>query len=112
LQGAVQVGEEFVQGLGLGHGAREAVEDEAPFGVRLGQALADDADDQLVGDQFAPFHDGLGLLPQGGAGGHRRAQQVTGGDLGDLVLFHQALGLGALAGSGGAHEGDAHGAAP
>ena len=45
-----------VERLGLRHGAREAVEDEALARVRLLDALADDADHDVVGapDRRAP----------------------------------------------------------
>ena len=47
------VGEHRVEGFGLGHRAREAVEDEAVLGVRLLDAVGDDADDDVVGDEPA-----------------------------------------------------------
>ena len=65
--------------------------------VRLVDALGDDRDDDLVGDQLAGVHDGLGALADLGAGRDRGAQHVAGRELRNAVLLDQTLGLGALA---------------
>ncbi len=90
----------LVQRLGLRNVAREAVHDETVLRIRLLQALADDAEHDLVGDQLARVHRGLGLLAQLGAGSQRLAEQVARGNLGDAVLFDQLLGLRPLARTG------------
>ena len=46
-------GQHGVQRLGLGEGARKAVEDRAAGAFERRQALLDQADDDLVGDQLA-----------------------------------------------------------
>ena len=83
LQAAL--GQHPVERLGLGDGAREAVKDEAVGGVRLTDALGDDAVDDVVGDELAPLHHRLRLLADVGALGHRLAQHLAGRELRDAV---------------------------
>src|SRR3954449_2164969 len=86
-------GEHRVEGLGLGDGAREAVEDEALAGVRPVDALGDDADHDVVRDEPARFHDRLGLEADRRTGSDRRAQHVAGRELRDAVARDEASGL-------------------
>ena len=69
-----------------------------------GEPLADHPDDDGVGHQLAGVHVALGLAAEVGARGDRGAQQVAGGEVQELVLVTQALGLGALPGPGRAEE--------
>ena len=85
-----------VERLGLRDRAREAVEDEALPGVRLLDALGDDADHDVVGDELARLHDGLGLEADRRAGRDGRAQHVAGRELRDAVALDDAGGLRAL----------------
>ena len=101
---AVKLCQRGVQRLGLGERAREAVQDEPALGVRRRQALAEHADDHVVGHEVAAGHDLLGHQPQLGAVSHRLAQHVAGGDVGEPVQRRHARSLGALAGPGRAHE--------
>ena len=75
------LGQQRVQRLGLHGGAREPVKDHAAGAIGLGQPVAQDGDDDLVADQLAGFHHGLGLLAGLGARGHGGAQQIAGGQL-------------------------------
>ena len=86
--------------LSLGDIARETVENESVSGIRLGQARLDHAEHHVVGDELAGIHGGLGLLAQVGTGRYLGAQQVARGNLRDIVLFYQQLGLRSLAGTG------------
>ncbi len=52
---------DVVEHAGLRDGAREAVEQEAAGRVRLGEPVADHLDGDVVGDQVAAVHVGLGL---------------------------------------------------
>ena len=70
--------------------------------VGLRQALLDDADDDLIGHQLACLDIGLGLQSHGRAVFDGSAQDVAGGDRGNVPFPAQDLGLGALAGAGGA----------
>ena len=79
-----------VERLGLRHGARKAVEDEAVVGVGLGDAVGDDRHNDVVGYEFAARHDLLGVQPDRGAGGSRGTQHVTGGELNDSVFFDES----------------------
>ena len=89
-------GEHGVERLSLGQGPREAVEDRAAGLLGLWQALLDQGDDDLIGDQLAPLHDALDALAKLGARADGRAQHVAGGELDHALLTHQPLGLGAL----------------
>ena len=62
IQRAVQFGEHRVQRLPLWQGAGKPVQDEAGFGVGLGEALPDDVDHQLVRDQLAAIEVGADAL--------------------------------------------------
>ena len=53
---------DVAQLLGLGDGAREAVEQEPGLGVGLGQPVLDHGHGDLVGNEVAGVHVGLGLL--------------------------------------------------
>ncbi len=99
VQRRVELGERLVECLGLGERAREAVEQEVV--LARGQALADHPDDDGVGHQIPGVHVALGLEAQPGALGHRVAQQVAGGQVGQAKVGLEPIGLGALAGTGG-----------
>ncbi len=92
-----QTNQNLVQRLGLGHGAGEAVQDEALLAVGLRQAILDDADDHFIGHQFPGIHEFLGLAAHFGAFFDRGAENVAGGDLRNLEFVNQLLGLGAFA---------------
>ena len=49
-----------VECLGLGNCPRKTVEDEAVCGVRLGDALDQHGDNELIRHEFTPFHHSLG----------------------------------------------------
>jgi hypothetical protein len=66
------------EAIGLGDGAREAIEDEAAGGVGPCQTLADDAQHDVVGDQLAGVHDDFRRAAECRACGHGLTQQVTG----------------------------------
>ena len=65
--------------------------------LRALHAFQDDADDDLVGHQVAVVHVLLGLLAELGPVLDRLAQDVSGGDVGQLEVLLQALGLSSLA---------------
>ena len=85
---------------GLGHGAREAVEQHAPFGVRLVEARVDHPDDQVVGHESAGVHDRLGLATEGRVARNLVAEHVAGRDVRHAELHRDARRLGALAAAG------------
>src|SRR5690606_28531264 len=108
VQRLAEADQHLVQGLRLRDVAREAVHDEAVLRVRALEALADDAEHDLVGDQLAGVHRGLGLPAQRRAGGQRLAQQVAGGNLRYVVFLDQLLGLSPLARTGRSKQHDSH----
>ena len=67
-------------------------------------AISNDGDDDLVGDEATGIHDRLALLADVGALAHSGTEHVAGGELRDLQLFDNLRGLGALASAGGAEE--------
>ncbi len=97
-------GEHGVERLGLRDRPREPVQQEALGGVGLGEPVADDADHDLVRDQGAALHVLLRLEAHRGALGHGRAQHLTGGDVRQREVGHDAFGLGALARTGAAEK--------
>jgi len=100
IQRAVQFGEHRVQGLPLWQGAGKPVQDEAGFGVGLGEALPDDVDHQLVRDELAAIEVGADALAQRCPGLDLRSQDVARSDRRNPVLLRQPGCLGALARAG------------
>ena len=94
--------------LGLRHGSREPVEEEAVRAVGLRKSLGDDSGHQLVGHQSTGLHVLIGLLAQLGAIGDGLAQDGPGADVRDRTVGREALGLRALAGAGRTQENDVH----
>jgi hypothetical protein len=93
------IAQHLEQGLGLGRGAGEAVEDEAGGLDVVGlQPLPDDGDGHLVADQTAGLHDRADLATELGAGRHRGPEHVPGAQVDDVVGIDDAGALGALAG--------------
>ena len=89
VQRTTQLGQLGVKRDRLRGRAREAVEDEALLGVRILQALGDQADDDIVGHEVARVHERLRLLPQRRAGLYGSAQHVARGDVRRAELFNQ-----------------------
>ncbi len=102
------VGQYLVQGFGLGDGARKAVQNKAFLGIGLLEAILDNADDHLVRDQLAGVHVFLGFFAHFGPLFHRGAQDIAGGNLGDLILVDKLLGLGAFAGPRSTQQDNIH----
>ena len=88
-----------LQGFGLGDGTGHTVQDITAGAVGLGQPLLNDADDDLVGNQLAGIHIGLGLQADGRTGLDGGTEDVTGGNGRDVQLTGEDLGLGAFAGA-------------
>ncbi len=99
-QVATEVVERRVERLRLADRAREAVEQEAVTGIVALDALDDHADDHLVGHELAGIHERLRLHAEFGAVGDRLAQHVAGGDVREVEVLADPLGLRALPGAG------------
>ena len=91
-----RLGQGAVQGLGLGRGAREAVEQPALF-LGTGQGFQHHRNGDLVRHQVAPVDVLLGLFAQFGAALDVAAENRAGFDVVDAVLVLQDGALGALA---------------
>jgi len=100
------------EGFGLGNRPREAVQHPTIECVFHRQALAHHANDDLVGHQVAIVHVLLGFDAHRCAGLDRGPEHVPGRDVGNVVAFDEACGLGAFSGPGGSDEDHAHGCAP
>jgi hypothetical protein len=99
-----ETAQQRVEGLGLGHRAREAVQHVARTGVGPREPLVHQADHDLVGHERALVHEALGLAPERRARGHRLAEHVAGGHLGDAGARGEPPGLGPLARARGPEE--------
>src|SRR6185295_11813341 len=84
--------------VGLRDRPRKAVENESPFAIRLFQALGDELDHHLVGDQIAARKISGGLLSERRLGARRLAQNFSGRNLTRAELLLQKLGLCSLTG--------------
>jgi len=85
-----------IQCFGLRNRPREAVEQKALATVRLGQALAHDADHEFIGNQLAGVHELLGLQAQRRALANGGTQHIAGGDVRHGKPANEELGLSAL----------------
>mmetsp|Transcript_26849 Transcript_26849/g.42417 ORF Transcript_26849/g.42417 Transcript_26849/m.42417 type:complete len:234 (+) Transcript_26849:237-938(+) len=73
----------LIQSLRLHQRAGETVQDESEFAVGFADAIPDDADDDVVGDESSSLHDGGGLETDLRFGGDGGAKHVARGELGD-----------------------------
>ena len=86
-----------VELLRLVHGAREAVEHETVAERTTGrEALLDDADHDLVGDELAAVHVALGFEPERGALLRLGAEELARREMGNAEVVAQARRLGSL----------------
>ena len=92
-------GQDLIQRLGLGGGARHAVEDDAALLANAVETLGEQRHDDVVRHQPASIDHRLGLSPYRGARGHRLAQHVTRRQRDEAELLLDALRLGTLAGA-------------
>ena len=109
FQYVVQFDAGSLHGIGLGNGAGETVEEETLGAVGLGNALFDQIDDQLIADQGASLHHGIGLQAQWGTCLDCCAEHIAGRDLRDAVLLADEGGLRALSGARRAQQNQSHG---
>src|SRR5690606_17569572 len=86
----------------------KAVEQVAVGAIGLLQAIADQADDDLIRNQAAGFHDLLGLQAKGGAGLDGGAQHVAGRDLRNAEALADERRLRSLSGARGAQQNQSH----
>ncbi len=71
-------------------------------------AIPDQANHEIVGDQFTPLHDALRLLSEFAPGGHGSPQHVAGRELDQAPFLLQPLRLGPLAGPRRSEKNDVH----
>ena len=106
---AVPLRQQPLHPLGLRNGAHHAVEDDALGGLRLGQLLADDAEDDVVARPGAPASiTALALSPSGVPRFTASRSRSPVANFGRPSALGQQRALGALAGAGRAQEEDVH----
>lgn len=98
VQGPASLGKQCIQRGGLWRGARIAIENDAFGGIGLIQPLTDDAAHDLVGNQFASFHDRLCFQADRRSCFHRRAQHIAGRKLHHPPVILEPRRLGSLSG--------------
>ena len=101
-----------LKGFSLRNRTGEAVEEGAVHGVGLREAVLDETDDDVVGDELTLVHHGLGSQTERGARLDGGTKHVARGDLGNTELFADELGLRALAGTGRPNQNQTHWNAP
>jgi hypothetical protein len=87
---------------------REAVEDEPAHRVRAGQALADQPDSQLVGNELAGREDRLGKSTELGLRRDLVAEHVAGREVRDPELGRDPSRLRSLPRARGANDEQVH----
>ncbi len=108
IQLAATAGQDRIERFGLGRSARITIEDSPGAGAHGIKLVTDQRRDDLVRDQLARFHHGLGLEANRRPGLDGGAQHVARGKLLEAMTFDQALGLRALAGTRRAEKNDIH----
>src|SRR6185369_11049911 len=88
-----------IQPACLGRGSRKTIQNEAVVTVLVFQPKRHHVTNEVVWDKLATLHQGLGLKPQGGSLFHMFPQNVSSGDLRNVVMLNDLLGLCSLASS-------------
>src|SRR5215471_14364621 len=88
--------QQTIKRLRLRHGARKSVKHEAAPCIGLPDAVSDDRDNDVIGNELAAFHDALYTQPDGRTGRNRGTQHVARRKLDNPVFGYQALRLRAL----------------
>jgi hypothetical protein len=98
------LGERRVEGLCLGDGAGESVQDRATRGGGSGQLGHEHADRRLVGDELPALHEFVRLRAEGRVGLDGSTEQVAGGQVREVQAAREDRGLGPLARPDGTDE--------
>lgn len=97
IDGLTLLLQEIIQDTSLVDGTRETIQDETLAALRTIDGLSDDTSDDIITNQLASLHDGLGLATHLGTILHGFAKHVTGGQVAQAVLLLDARSLGSLA---------------
>ena len=104
VDAAAALGKGGIERLGLGPRPGKAVEDGAPGGIGLVEAVEEHPDGDVVGHELAAVHVATGVAADGGALSEGRSEEVAGGDVRDPETLAQDLGLGPLPRAWGTEE--------
>lgn len=96
VNGNTLLGQHGVQKLGLCHSSGETIQDETLLALRVPDGLSDDASDDIITNQLASIHDGLGLLAHLRAILHSLSQHITSGQVAQAVLILDSRSLSSL----------------
>ena len=99
-----QLFKSFFKEFSLGDSAGESVEDEAVGTVGLSQTGADHTGNELIGNKLTGFHKSFSLFAGGGLLGDLGTEDVTGGNVGNLIGFEHQIGNSPLSGAGGTEK--------
>ena len=100
-------GDGLLELLSLGDLPGVAVDEEAlRTGELLDHGLGQEVEDGGQGDKLTRLHDGGQVLAPLGAGGDLLPQEISGGQVGEAILGHNLVTLGALAAAGAAEDPD------
>src|SRR5699024_7494239 len=108
IQALVVLGQQVVEDLGLFYRARESVEQEAVGGIVLRQAIFDHARGDVGWHELSGVHVAFSFYSQRGAFANVRAEEVSGGDVGNVQLFAEDCCLSTFASTGRAEENESH----
>ena len=97
-----------IKRLSLRHRPWEPVQDKPIGSIRMGKPVANDANNDFIGNEFACLHITLRLAAERRATFNRVSQNLPGGDLRDAFLCSQALRLGALTDAGCSEKDKTH----
>ena len=100
--------EHLVESGGLLQGAREAIQDHAVLAVGLIDPVGNDLDDDLVRDEVAGIHDGLGALAHLAARLNGGTEHLPGGKLDQTATCGKFLRLRSLAGPRRSQQNEVH----
>jgi hypothetical protein len=102
------IGKVTFQRFGLCHGPREPVEQTAAATIGLGKTVGHQIDNDLIGHEFAAIHIVTELLAQFGLISYRSANDVSGGDVGQIIRLGNASALCTFADSRRSEKHDEH----
>ena len=99
-----EFGQEQIQGFGLRHRPRKAVQNGALHAVRVLHPLPDHRDRDIIGHQLPALHVTLGEDPQVRLAGKMLPEKVAGGDVRQAQLLTEHFRLGSFARTGRAEQ--------
>ena len=85
--------EHVIELLSLDNGTGETIEKDSTLALRVAEVVIDEANDELVGNEFSALHDSIGLLSELSASLNSITEHIAGSQVADAEII---LDLGAL----------------